>query len=89
MSLLGRIRKLTFGISLEETTFARRGFEPADPRVQAHLERVAGTFVTGYHFALEVTDPERLRRRLDEVDSLCRGFAYEGAAMGLAMHTPI
>ena len=85
MSMLGGIRKMLFGISLEETTFARRGFEPADPHVQAHLEQVAGAFVRGYHAALAVTDPERLGGKLNEEGPLCRGFAYEGAGMGLAL----
>ncbi len=85
MSSFGRIRKLLFGISLEETTFARRGFRPPDAQVQPHLERVGRTFVQGYHAALEVTAAEPLGRRLNEVEPMWRGFAYEGAAMGLAL----
>jgi len=73
------------GISPEETSFARRGFCVADPRVQSHLERAAGTFVEGYHLALVETDVDALAGRLSEVEPFWRGFAFEGAAMGLAL----
>ncbi len=85
MSLSQSLRRLVFGISPEETTFARRGFRETDPEVQRHLEQVGRTFVQGYHAALEVTEPEALGLRLEEVECPWRGFAYEGAAMGLAL----
>ncbi|MBN2475116.1 MAG: DUF1702 family protein [Pirellulales bacterium] len=85
MSLGRRLRKLLFGISPQEATFARRGFRRADPDVQARLERIGRTFIQGYHAALEVTDPQALSDRLEEVENAWRGFAYEGAAMGLAL----
>ena len=86
MSLGARLRKLVFGISPEETSFARRGFPPAEPGAQRHLEQIGRTFVQGYHAALEVIDPEDLSRRLEQqVEWQWRGFAYEGAAMGLAL----
>lgn len=82
---MGRLRKLIFGISDAETTFARRGFAPGEPARQARLELIGRTFVRGYHAALLDDDPERLAARLEEVESERRGFAYEGAAMGLAL----
>ncbi len=85
MSFSQRLRRLVLGISPQETTFARRGFRETDPAVQHHLEHVGQTFVRGYHAALEVTDPEALGLQLDEVECLWQGFAYEGAAMGLAL----
>ena len=85
MSLGARLRKLVFGISPEEATFARRGFRDTDPRVQSRLEQIGRTFVRGYHAALEVSRPEILRLRLGEVEGELQGFAYEGAAMGLAL----
>ena len=89
MALSGRLRKRLFGISPEETTFARRGFPPVDPRVQQRLERIGRTFVEGYHLALDEPDAATLGGRLDEVDASWRGFAYEGAAMGLALFDAI
>jgi len=85
MSLAVRLRKLVFGISPEEASFARRGFEPAGPQAQELLERVGRTFIRGYHLALEVTEAEGLSRRLAEVERPWQGFAYEGAAMGLSL----
>ncbi len=85
MALSGRLRKLLFGISPEETTFARRGFPPADPQVQGRLERIGRTFVEGYHLALDEPGATTLGGRLGEVAASWRGFAYEGAAMGLAL----
>jgi hypothetical protein len=73
------------GISPDEATFARRGFQPADPELQERLERFGQTFVRGYLTALSVTDPDALAARLRRVDLESRGFAFEGAAMGLAL----
>jgi hypothetical protein len=85
MSFLGRIRRFLFGIPVEETTIARRGFQVGDPAAKERTERVGSTFVEGYHAALEVTDAARLAARLDEVPSAWQGFAYEGAAMALGL----
>jgi hypothetical protein len=83
---LGRIVKhRLFGIAPDEALFARRGFRPADPRKQARLEDIGRTFVAGYRIALDDTDVDTLQRRLDETPAVMRGFAYEGAAMGLTL----
>jgi hypothetical protein len=85
MSFPARIRRLFFGIPPEETTIARRGFRASDPAARERIERVGRTFVDGYHTALETTDADRLAARLDDTPSQWRGFAYEGAAMALAL----
>ncbi len=85
MSLSSSLRRLVLGISLEETSFARRGFRPANPQVQRRLEHVGRTFVRGYHAALGMTAPEPLAAELRQVEEEFRGFAFEGAAMGLAL----
>jgi len=68
-----------------EVTFARRGFPSARPEVQDRLEHVGTIFLLGYHAALQENEPEALTGRLEQVASEYRGFAYEGAAMGLAL----
>jgi hypothetical protein len=74
------------GIAPDETTFARRGFRGGTPEVRLHLERVGQTFLEGYHLALEEAEPEALTRQLDAaVEREWRGFAFEGAAMALAL----
>jgi hypothetical protein len=49
------------------------------------LERIGRTFLEGYHASLEEDEPGRLVDRLDGVEPEFRGFAFEGAAMGLAL----
>jgi enediyne biosynthesis protein E3 len=82
---LGQIRKLVFGISLEEATFARRGFRGGEAGARQHLEQIGRTFLQGYHAALTEDEPEALATRLNEVEVELRGFAFEGAGMGVTL----
>jgi enediyne biosynthesis protein E3 len=68
-----------------EVTFARREFSSAKPEVQARLEHVGTIFLVGYHAALQERELEALSGRLEQVVLEFRGFAYEGAAMALAL----
>lgn len=52
---------------------------------QARRENIGATFVAGYHSALDARDLERLARDLEKVSPELSGFAYEGAAMALAL----
>lgn len=72
-------------INGSEVTFARRGFSSAKPEVQARLEHVGTIFLVGYHAALQERELEALSGRLEQVVPEFRGFAYEGAAMALAL----
>jgi hypothetical protein len=81
MSLFGHARKSLFGIPSEKAVFQRPGFvEEAWLRFQP----VAHALVEGYHATLEDSRFEVLQPRLDLIDAELRGFAYEGAGMGLA-----
>lgn len=80
-----RLRVRALGIAPEEASFARRGFAATDPVAQARLELVGRTFIGGYRAALAADEPAALGERLDRVDAELRGFAYEGAAMALAL----
>ena len=84
MSVSARIRLGVLGISPDEARFDRRGFAQV-PGPQQRLEEVGRTFVRGYRSALEDDDPEWLARRLDRIEPELTGFAYEGAAMGIAL----
>lgn len=81
----GRLRLRLFGIPTSESSFARRGFAATEPRAQARIETIGATFIAGYRAALLHQDPNLLRADLERVDVELRGFAYEGAAMGLAL----
>ena len=68
-----------------EVTFARRGFYSSKPEVQDRLEHVGTMFLFGYHTALQERELEALSGRLEQVALEFRGFAYEGAAMAIAL----
>ncbi len=82
---LGWVRKRLFGIPLEGVTVARRGFRTSDAVVRERVERIGCTFLHGYHAALEDDEPEALAFRLNAAERELSGFAFEGAAMGLAL----
>lgn len=82
---LAKLRQRLFGISPEEVTFKRRGFHERGPELTRRLEQVGRTFLSGYHAALADEAPDALTLRLEEVEESFRGFAYEGAAMGLCL----
>lgn len=86
MSRIGRLRRLLFGISPDETTLAKRGFRASSQAVRDRLEGIGSTFVSGYHAALEEDRAHELAARLDStIEPEMRGFAFEGAAMGLTL----
>ncbi|HEY6803377.1 MAG TPA: DUF1702 family protein [Pyrinomonadaceae bacterium] len=80
-----RLRKHLFGISFEEVTFARRGFNDSGCAQRERLEHIGRTFLLGYHAALCDEGPEVLAANLETVGRESCGFAYEGAAMGLTL----
>jgi hypothetical protein len=82
---MGNLARRVLGISAAETTFERRRFRCDRAEVRERLEGVGRAFVFGYHSALETGRVERLAARLDSSPREMRGFAYEGAAMGLTV----
>ncbi|HEU4507318.1 MAG TPA: DUF1702 family protein [Pyrinomonadaceae bacterium] len=85
VSLLGQARRRFLGLSPAEASFAKRGFRAREESARHRLEQIGITFLTGYHAALEETEFVPLARRLATVEIDLRGFAFEGAAMGLAL----
>ncbi|MGB8370176.1 MAG: DUF1702 family protein [Limisphaerales bacterium] len=80
-----QFRRRVLGLSEETVDFQQRGFRGAPAFMRNRLENVGGAFVAGYHLALESNSPEDLGSKLTEMDLERRGFAFEGAAMGLAL----
>jgi len=72
-------------LSAEETNYVRRGFRGAAAAIQSKLDQVGSSFLGGYHAALEHDSLEFLASELNSLDLELRGFAFEGAAMGLAL----
>lgn len=84
-TLRGKVRRSLLGSPPGETSFERRGFGGATEVARARLERVGSSFIQGYHSALEVGSLESLACELSRVELELRGFAFEGAAVGLAL----
>jgi len=82
---VGWLRRRVLGIDPEETSASRRGFRGADGPARRRLRRVGLAFVEGYNATLDDDRAPALAARLDRVDAEDRGFAYEGAAMGLRL----
>ncbi len=81
----GKLRKTLFGISLDEVRVERRGFGTMTQPRRDRLEAIGAAFVEGYHAALLEGVSPALSGRLEAVEQERRGFAHEGAAMGLAL----
>jgi len=79
------LRKTLFCLSPREATFERRGFHARDLPAQQRLEEVGLSFLDGYNAAVAAKSLDRLAQRLQQVDVERRGFAFEGAAMGLTL----
>jgi enediyne biosynthesis protein E3 len=80
-----RVLRPLLRLSPTEALFVARGFPPAAPAARARLEAVGQTFIDGYNAALECSELDTLAHRLERVELPDRGFAYEGAAMALAL----
>lgn len=83
MTMLTALRKYALGIAIEEAAFSRRSFAPTP--CQSRLEQIGQIFISGYNQALETNKLSALVTALDQHPEELRGFACEGAAMGLAL----
>jgi hypothetical protein len=79
------MRRLFLGIPFEEASFTRRGFRGSESGARERLEQIGYTFLHGYHAVLDDAEAKAVACRLDTVGPELRGFAFEGAAMGLAL----
>jgi hypothetical protein len=88
VGLIGRWVRDRLRIADQELSLEHRGFRQAAPDARPSLESVPRSFRAGYDAALDATptsNHEDLRRRLEALPEAERGFAYEGAAMALAL----
>jgi enediyne biosynthesis protein E2 len=84
VTVTGALRKMVLAPSMDEVSFAGRGFTPSTEdggaEQVAHLESIPRHVVLGFEFGIELGEADTLVR-LDMVEAEFRGFAYEGAAM--------
>ncbi|MFE0644385.1 DUF1702 family protein [Streptomyces sp. NPDC058877] len=89
MPALGALRRLIMTPSLDDVSFAGRGFTVEPTERTRQLEAVPQAVVTGFEWAIEDKDLATTERRLALVDPLNRGFAYEGATMACAIRDTV
>jgi hypothetical protein len=81
-------RRLRQGIltpAMYQTRLDVRGFHAKDDDARDLLEEVGVSFLTGFRHAVGARDAAEAGRLLDGVRREFRGFAFEGAGMGLAL----
>ncbi|HEX4814651.1 MAG TPA: DUF1702 family protein [Nonomuraea sp.] len=86
--LAGALRSLRRRIltpDIAETRLEKRGFRVKDAASKELLETIGEMFLAGYARAVEARTPAEAGERLEEIPPRFRGFAYEGAGMGLAV----
>jgi hypothetical protein len=79
------LRRRLLTPNVVETSLDKRGFHKKSPAAKERLETVGKTFLVGYAHAVEARTPADAEERIEELPGWLRGFAYEGAGMGLAM----
>lgn len=80
MSALGNILRPLFGVSRKEAT----NFGEGDSKAAFRLETVVSTVTKGCHVTLQSSNFDTLVARMHEFEPELRGYAYEGAGVGLA-----
>lgn len=68
-----------------DVDLASRGFQGGTQASRRRLNEAARTFMHGYREGLACARPHCLAGRLDKLERSLQGFAYEGAAMALAL----
>ena len=74
-----QLRRSLLGVSQKEAT----AFSEGNTQTWKHLEAAVLAAIEGYHATLDGSKFEVLVPRLNKVPLELRGYAYEGAAMGL------
>lgn len=77
--------KRLFRLSPREAEFQTRGFAAADPVRREALETAGRAFIGGYNAGLLGRDIDDITGHLAAISPGLRGFAAEGAAMGVAI----
>lgn len=80
MSAFGKLLRPLFGVSQKEAT----NFGEGDSKAAFRLETVVSTVTKGCHVTLQSSNFVTLVDRMYEFEPELRGYAYEGAGIGLA-----
>jgi enediyne biosynthesis protein E3 len=85
MNILGKLRRSMLTPDISQTRVDVRGFEVTSAEARDRLESVGRYFLTGFGAAAEAPVATAAEGALEAVAKQYRGFAYEGAAMALAI----
>ena len=81
----GKIRRFLFGLPLINIENTWKNVPNVETPTRKKLRPPVIAFITGLNTAIEVALSELLIAQLEGLNDNCRGFAYEGAGMGLAI----
>lgn len=81
----GAFRRRVYTPNVSATSLDVRGFTVKSPAAREQLETVGRSFLAGYAFAAEASEPDDATAPLEQLSTTFKGFAYEGAAMGFAV----
>ncbi|NEZ63615.1 DUF1702 family protein [Leptolyngbyaceae cyanobacterium CCMR0082] len=81
----GKIRRFLFGLPLINIENTWKNVPNVETPTRKQLRPPVIAFATGMNTAIEVALSDLLIGQLDGFNDNCRGFAYEGAGMGLAI----
>lgn len=79
------LKSRLLGISSREITTEYRRFCVDDLQKKQRIEQIGSSFLQGYHAAIESESLLQLSQQLSLTPLETQGFAYEGAAMGIAL----
>ncbi|MBF6331921.1 DUF1702 family protein [Nocardia transvalensis] len=85
VSSLGGLRRMILTPNRRQALLEVRGFPARNPQAAACLEMAGATFIEGFGIGAERASAAEAATLLSEIDSARRGFAFEGAAMALAI----
>lgn len=81
----GKIRRFLFGLPLINIENTWKNVPNVETPTRKKLRPPVIAFITGLNTAIEVALSDLLIGQLEGLNDNCRGFAYEGAGMGLAI----
>jgi hypothetical protein len=89
MSFFGSLRRSLFGLGEKDIAACCMHWQDANPVVRERLDSIVDSFAVGYNLALSCAGVPELIEGLERHVPERKGFAYEGAGMGLAIRIMI
>jgi enediyne biosynthesis protein E2 len=85
MTTLGVLRRVVPAPTVNDITFAQRGFPVKPNPLSRRIELVPRAVLEGFHYGCDHAGAEEIARRLEWIDPEYRSLAYEGAIGALIL----